>query len=216
MPGNSGPPERAILFVDGNNWYHALKREGVPDLMGLDYAKISQKLCMSRQWVSLRYYIGQVPNQGNQQLYADQRRLVSKLENTDPRIGVHFGRLEPRTTKNDLAEDLLGYLHQQGTAIPVGVAKNLSQMAQAHRKTSYMVEKAVDVMLAVDLVVLAQHNKFDVAYVLSQDGDYTHAVTCVRGMNKKVFVAHPKKGYEICNVADAYIKIDKAWLAGCR
>jgi hypothetical protein len=36
--------DRAILFIDGNNWYHSLKRNGVGAIGDLDYAKISQKL----------------------------------------------------------------------------------------------------------------------------------------------------------------------------
>ena len=37
-------PDRGIIFIDGNNWYHALSNAGVPDLGGLDYAAISRKL----------------------------------------------------------------------------------------------------------------------------------------------------------------------------
>jgi len=35
--------DRAILFIDGNNWYHALRNAGVTDLMNMDYAKLSEK-----------------------------------------------------------------------------------------------------------------------------------------------------------------------------
>ena len=35
--------DRAVLFIDGNNRYHALSNAGVPDLGRLDYAKISEK-----------------------------------------------------------------------------------------------------------------------------------------------------------------------------
>ncbi len=37
-------PDRAMIFVDGNNWYHSLKSANIPDLGALNYARISQKL----------------------------------------------------------------------------------------------------------------------------------------------------------------------------
>ena len=36
----AGKTDRAVLFIDGNNWYHYLKRSVIPDLFRLDYAKI--------------------------------------------------------------------------------------------------------------------------------------------------------------------------------
>jgi len=50
---------RAVLFVDGSNWYHGLKEAGV-DLGRLDYVKMATKLVGPRQWIALRYYVGQV------------------------------------------------------------------------------------------------------------------------------------------------------------
>jgi len=43
--------DRAVLFVDGNNWYHALKEVGATDLFQLDYAKVSKKIITpARAW----------------------------------------------------------------------------------------------------------------------------------------------------------------------
>ena len=42
------------------------------------------------------------------------------------------------------------------------------------------VEKAVDVMIATDMVSKAYENKYDIAYLLSADGDFTHAIKKVR------------------------------------
>lgn len=71
--------DRAILFIDGNNWYHSLKETRVPDLIHLDYEKISRKLVGPREWLGTRYYIGRVHQQGNPHLYAGQRRFLGKL-----------------------------------------------------------------------------------------------------------------------------------------
>ena len=43
----------------------------------------------------------------------------------------------------------------------------------------YFVEKATDVNLALDLVLDAQVNEYEVAYLISNDGDFSGAVTAV-------------------------------------
>ena len=53
--------DRAVLFVDGNNWYHSLTAIGLADLGRLDYSKISTKLLGPRTWVATRYYIEVTP-----------------------------------------------------------------------------------------------------------------------------------------------------------
>jgi hypothetical protein len=50
-------PDRALLFIDGNNWYHACKDCGIRDLFALDYAAISEKLVAPRDWAGTRYYM---------------------------------------------------------------------------------------------------------------------------------------------------------------
>jgi hypothetical protein len=42
--GQVRKPDRAILFIDGNNWFNALKEIGVDQRLRLSYSKISQKL----------------------------------------------------------------------------------------------------------------------------------------------------------------------------
>lgn len=78
--------DSAIVFIDGNNWYHSLKDAGLEDLGRLDHAKVSRKLLGPRTWVATRYYVGQVRQQGNPRLYAAQRRFLAAMTATDARI----------------------------------------------------------------------------------------------------------------------------------
>lgn len=108
--------DRAILFVDGNNWYHGLTDAGVQSLAQLDYCKIASKIVGSaREWIGTRYYIGQVTQTGNAKLYADQRRFLASLTAADKRITVHLGRIETRPAKSDCADELL---RTSGTSRP--------------------------------------------------------------------------------------------------
>ncbi len=78
-----------------------------------------------------------------------------------------------------------------------------------------MVEKAVDVMLAVDLVTFAERNEFDSAYLLSADGDFTPAVTAAQRLGKKVYAASPSQGAQLAAAVTAYIPLTREWFDDC-
>lgn len=208
--------DRAILFIDGNNWYHGLRDHlGLRDLLQLDYSAISKKLLGPREWLGTRYYIGRVQQQGNIRLYADQRRFLARLTATDPRISYHLGRLEQRTVRNEAAAQLRQYLSNLKVRINPGVFHDLMILAQKHREASVLVEKAVDVHLAVDLVVMAERDEYDAAYILSADGDFTPALDAVRSLNKKVYAASPLHGAQVAAAVNAFIRLDAPWFNDC-
>lgn len=208
--------DRAILFIDGNNWYHGIKSAGVDDPARLDYCKIAKKLAgPARTWSASRYYIGRVNAAWSPQLVADQRRFLASFEAADPRNTVYYGRLEPREVRSEAAHALLAYLGSLKTKIDPTVYRDLSNIGNQHKNASTLVEKAVDVMLAVDLVVMAQRNEFDSAYILSADGDYTHAAQFVRECGKKIYAAAATNGAQLAKVVDSFIRVSKPWFSDC-
>jgi len=207
--------DRAVVFIDGNNWYHAICNAGVRDRFRLDYRLISLKILGPREWMETRYYIGRVSQTGNPQLYSDQRRFVASLERTDARISVHLGRLEQRVQENDAVIELQRYLANLPGRIDAAIYRDLNDIVRKHRNVQVMVEKAVDVMLAVDLVVMAERDLFDAAYLLSADGDFTPAVEAVRRHDKKVYVVSPASGAQLARVANAFIRVPCEWFDDC-
>ena len=127
----------------------------------------------AREWKGTRYYIGQVNQAEAPTKYADQRRFFAQLVALDSRITHHLGRLETRVVENLAAEELLHYLNALPVRIETRVFKDLLALAHLHHKVSVKVEKAVDLLLAVDMVSLARRDEYDVAYLLSADGDLT-------------------------------------------
>ncbi len=206
---------RAVLFIDGNNWYHGMKSSQVNNLAALDYAKISKKLTGGRRWIGTRYYIGRVSQEDNFVLYANQRRFVSSLQATDSRISVYFGRLEKRPAVDRAARELKRYLHNLPVKIPPDVYRELFGIAQRNSKITTYVEKAVDVMVAVDMVVMAERDQYDTAYLLSADGDFTPAVEAVRSVGKTVFAASPATGAKLASVVNSYIPLRPEWFTDC-
>lgn len=130
-------------------------------------------------------------------------------------MSVHLGRLEERPAESEAAHELLQYLSNLRVRVDPTVYRDLVAIGSKHKRTRIVVEKAVDVMLAVDLVVMAERNEYDAAYVLSADGDYTHAVRFVRSKGKKVFAVSASRGAQLASVVNAFIRIDAGWLTGC-
>lgn len=207
---------RAVLFIDGNNWYHSLRDAGVTGTGELNYAKISTKLCgPGREWKGTRFYIGQV-NQGHSpKLYADQRSFLARLAATDPRITHYLGRLEPRKVDNEAAIELRQYLSGLKIRIDKGVFHYLMSLSRRHECVQVITEKAVDVMLAVDAVLMAERNEYEAAYLLTADGDFTPVATAIRSLGKKVYAASPAQGAQLAAAVDTFIPLSRAWFSDC-
>jgi uncharacterized LabA/DUF88 family protein len=97
----------------------------------------------------------------------------------------------------------------------VRIYHELQRIARSHRNTTTFVEKAVDVMLAVDMVVMAERDEFDAAYLLSADGDFTPAIQAVRALGKKAYVASPGTGAQLAKVANSFIPLARDWFDDC-
>jgi hypothetical protein len=207
--------DRAIIFIDGNNWFHALCEIGVRDRARLDYVKISEKLVGPREWIATRYYIGQVNQKYNSELYARQRSFLASLENADDRISVHLGRIEPRIVSNPAAKELREYLANLPVKLDPMVFAALSDLAKRHEETPVFIEKAVDVSLAVDVVSFAISDSYDAAYLLTADGDFTPAVDAVRRLGKKVFAVSPLSGAQLARRVNSFIHLKRSWFDDC-
>jgi len=118
--------------------------------------------------------------------------------------------------KNEAAEDLRRYLGRLTVRLPPRVYGELMDIARKHREHRVLVEKAVDVHLAVDIVMMGERNEYDAAYLLSADGDFTPAVTAATTMGKRVYAAAPVFGTQLAAAANAFILLDRAWFSDCK
>jgi ASC-1-like (ASCH) protein/uncharacterized LabA/DUF88 family protein len=158
--------KRAIIFIDGNNFYYKMKditssQKGILKLLDFKYNEFAKKLIKENLLVEIRYYVGAIRRQKgvnedkSEKLYSDQQKLLAKLQ-------------------------------QQNIPVILG---NLIQ----HPDKSYH-EKGVDVRIAVEMIRLARADKYDVAYLLSSDTDLVPAVEEVLSFNKKVVYVSISKG----------------------
>ena len=205
--------ERAIIFIDGNNFRHGMRKHNVSTLT-LDYVEFSEQLTQGQNWLETRYYIGAIRKRsGMPDRYEEQREFLAGLAELD-KVNYFLGRLERRPNKiiRPLRTWLNGLKKRKDIIIPHKARTELREIADGAQPT--FVEKAVDTMIAVDMVAMAFQNQFDVAYLVSADGDFVPAVEKVRQVGKKVFVAAPTTAHELGRVADSFIVIKRESLRG--
>jgi uncharacterized LabA/DUF88 family protein len=79
-----------------------------------------------------------------------------------------------------------------------------------------MVEKGVDVMLAVDLVTHAYKDHYDSAIIVSGDADFYPALQAVKDVGKQVEVAAFDQNIssEAARVSDLHLKLNKTFFTG--
>ncbi|MBM4443811.1 MAG: NYN domain-containing protein [Chloroflexi bacterium] len=78
------------------------------------------------------------------------------------------------------------------------------------------VEKGVDIMLGTDLLNYAWSNLYDVAVLVSGDGDFTYALQAVKNMGRHVEVAYfgSNVSRNLLEVADKSIALDHDFFRG--
>lgn len=108
--------ERAILLIDGSNFYHKLRDIGLQKL-DFNYSRFARFLAGSRQLIQATYFVGEVRTDGtplSQKLYNNQQRLIAALKKHGVRY--QFGYLLKSS----------GQYHEKGVdvyiAVPILVA----------------------------------------------------------------------------------------------
>ena len=205
-------PERAVLFVDGNNWYHGLKKIGV-DAYGLDYPRVAKKLLKGRALAEIRFYVGKVREDRGR--IARQQKDLDRLEYQG--LKVVLGRIQRNLippSENPMAAELETVLRDGGSQIPDTVRQRLEQLCEM--PVPDYVEKKVDVSIAVDLIRMAYRDEYDVAYLLSADADFVPAVRETRKLGKTVFVVRSwaSRSADRKMAADTVIPLRSEWFDG--
>lgn len=154
--------ERAIVFIDGSNWFHAAKRIQVTTSK-LDYRAVADKLAQGyREIVEIRYYVGQVT--GGLQRSRDQRKFLTTIRAQN--VQIVLGDIREKKTKpskNPVQKKLSAILADKSLQItPATAFTHLKTIAK--QTTTTYTEKRVDVNIAVDMVVKAMKDEFDVVY----------------------------------------------------
>lgn len=79
------------------------------------------------------------------------------------------------------------------------------------------IQKGVDTLLATDMVAMAFLNHYDIAFLVTGDGDLAPAVEAVKAAGKQVIVAaFPRsRSAAVGNAADHEVVLSAAYMNGC-
>jgi uncharacterized LabA/DUF88 family protein len=194
------------IFIDGSNFYHALREAGLPT--NIDFAKLAGALVgADRKHMQTFYYntplVRPAPSdpdfQAREQRYRNQQRFFNALRFV-PNLTLRLGRFQRIRREG---EDVVCPSCQHGFTLPASTT---------------FVEKGVDVMLATDLVVHGMKNHYDVAILISSDADYKHAVEAAKLEFGKVVELRQVEGarcYDLISACSAYIPIAEGTVRAC-
>ncbi len=126
-----------------------------------------------------------------------------------------LGQIQRRLETNQLAVELLTYLANLPVRIDSAIYRELVRRISARRRVPVFKEKGVDVALACDAVRYGIENRYELAYLISNDGDLRPAVDIVRSYNKKVFAAGCVIGPQLKQACDRAIVLDRTVLVAC-
>ncbi len=195
--------ERVAIFIDGSNFYHALKDRYSRTQIRFDaLATALVDRMPGRKLVRVYYYNATYDQTTQPDAYKRQQRFFSFLRRT-PYLSLVLGRLEQRPI--DWGRLDAEKLRKVEEFLKMSLPKHTT------------VEKGVDVQLAVDMLQFAVSNTYDVAILVSGDGDFAPAVEAVKKLGKHVELGRVEK--QPCNrlrdVCDIEVVIDKKILDDC-
>lgn len=181
--------ERVVVYVDGMNLYYGILATGSPRFLWVDIRALARTLLRPGQvLVGVKYYTSR--------FVADGR--VAELVNCQ---GVHLDALE---TCPDI--EIIEGMFQGKT----GVCRKCGNEWQSYE------EKMTDVNIAIGLLADAEDDLYDVAILISGDGDLTGPVRTVlsRHPGKLVVVALPpnRRSASLQRAASAHVDIGRSRL----
>ncbi|MDP1689423.1 MAG: NYN domain-containing protein [bacterium] len=143
--------QRAFVFIDGNNFYFKLRElslglDGKFSLLNFNFREFSKWLVSSNELKEIHYYIGALKRQKNneksEKMYANQQKLIGKLQ--QQKVYISFGQLIQHPDKT---------FHEKG--VDVRLAVEMIRFARQDKyDVAYLLSSDTDLVAAVEEVQL--------------------------------------------------------------
>lgn len=163
-------------------------------------------------------------------IFIDGSNLYHALRENSGRTDLNFGEFVKKLCGSRRLYRTYYYnVLQEQSQYPEGYREQ-QEFLDAMRKTPYMevrlghtklrqgvpVEKGIDIMLATDLLMYGFQRLFDVAILVSGDGDFAYALQTAKNMGKHVEVAYFERNVskDLQEVADYAHVLNRAFFDG--
>jgi len=177
--------KRVIAYYDGSNFYHhCLQNYGIKDVNFLDIS--NQLLFLDKEEIiKIKYFNCPISRQEDAEAYAQQQKFFEKIKKT-PLLQLLTGKLVKRRLKK-INIQCISCEHQKADCIKCPKCGREINVENCFKYT----EKGVDVKLAVNLLLDAIFDKYDIALLISSDADYVPAIKyIVKELKKDVIYCH--------------------------
>ncbi len=190
--------KNAVVFIDGNNFYHNINLMIRINRMGIkaghiDFYKLSENVC---SWFGFAHkktrYYNSIPSvEDGKEMYWKHINYLEGLEKL-PKFEVITRKLQRSSTKEILNE-------RKEIITNLGLCKDCKPLVETScydcigniKKR----EKGIDVKIAVDMVEHAIKDKCDCIILISGDGDFIPALKIIEENKKVVSSAALTFGY---------------------
>lgn len=137
--------QRVVIFVDGSNFYHGLKKEITSPAVWVDYLRLFQILAEDRELKHIYYYSSPVNRESfGEEAYQSQQKFFSRLKKHRD-LTLKLGRLEKRI------KDGVTTFTEKG--VDVNIAVDMISMAYENRfDTAILVSGDGDFAVAISEV----------------------------------------------------------------
>ncbi|MBI5347484.1 MAG: NYN domain-containing protein [Candidatus Aenigmarchaeota archaeon] len=192
MTNDSGNKIDAIIFIDGNNFYHNVKNMRIKPSR-IDFKKLSEVVCsnFNVNWSRTRYY-NSIPNvEDDKEIYWKHINFLEELGKL-PKFDIITRKIQRSSSKELLAE-------KRGIIANLGLCKNCKPLVETNCYDCIgsvkLREKGIDVKIAVDMVEFAVKDKCNCIILVSGDADFIPALKLVEENKKSVCSAFLRAGY---------------------
>lgn len=182
--------KKAIVFVDGNNWYHNVKKYYNPS--DVDIIKIADfiKNLKGYSLVKIIWYVSVPSIEDGEKMYFQHLSFLDHLKNKGVQVITRKLQRMPNKEIFKKKRELLDSLELCKICKPIIDAQFL-EIADIRKK-----EKGIDVWIAVDMINKSLLTKeCDVCILISGDADFVPALQLIRDNGKEVLSSAVPWGY---------------------
>lgn len=182
--------KRVYAYFDGSNFYHHIKSNyGITKINFLHLANNMINID-KEEIIKIKYFNSPVNREENPKAYAKQQKFFEVLKST-PKLELFLGNLVRRSL-NNIHINCSNCGHKIADEIKCPGCNKMVNI----KDCSKVSEKGVDVKMAINMLLDALEDEYDVALLFSCDADFSPAIDyIIKKLGKKVIycrVPQPK------------------------
>ncbi len=196
---------KAILFIDGSNFYHSLKNQDCLPFDADSFSKLFGELSVLYKIEKVYFYDAIKDSKRDPSGYSKQQGFHARLLKSHPKIRIKTRKLRYLADIRDSKIKSSG----KKAGITDACISKLRDFLMEMGLIKLTKEKGIDVQLVVDAIEEARKDGNMKIIILSGDADFVPAVSLLESYKVEVINLHPYSGSssELRNACNKHILI---------